>query len=82
MVKKFEPYTVEEDLSMIAFVLKHNMVDRMKGRAVWKMAADEQLCSGRTWESMKVRFRKEILPKIDQYDLNQEDRYSIYMPLS
>jgi hypothetical protein len=36
-----------------------------------KHASNHQLCGGRTWQSMKERFLKKILPSIESFDLTE-----------
>ena len=71
-------YTLSEDESILEFVIKSKRLDELKGNIVWKIAQKEDICQGRSWQSMKERFRKHIMPNIDlsQYDitLKQKER--------
>ena len=58
-------YSKEEDVKILNFIIKNK-----RGNELWKVIEARHLLEDRSWQSMKERFRKIILPKISQYDLD------------
>ena len=64
-------YSKEEDVIILNFIIKNKRFADIRGNELWKVIEARNLLDGRSWQSMKERFRKVILPKISQYDLDQ-----------
>jgi len=64
-------YTNIEDLKIIEFMESNQRFD-VGGRALWQLMETRGVLSGRSWHSMKERFRKVIMKKIRSYGLSEE----------
>lgn len=62
--KKF--YTHAEDSAILVFVVKSDLIHEVKGNCLWK-AAERDFDHSRTWQSLKNRFFKNILPKLERF---------------
>ena len=67
-------YSLTEDESILGFVLKTKRFEELKGKTIWEEAENKDICLGRSWQSMKERFRKHIMPQIDSYDITLKDK--------
>ncbi|XP_054155452.1 uncharacterized protein LOC128953933 [Oppia nitens] len=68
-------YTLSEDEAILEFIIKSNRLDELRGKVLWEEAETNDVCIGRSWQSMKERFKKKIMPEIDEYDiLSKKDR--------
>ena len=63
-------YSKEEDVKILNFIIKNKRFSDIRGNELWKVIEARHLLEDRSWQSMKERFRKIILPKISQYDLD------------
>ena len=61
-------YDEEEDERLLRFILERKALPRVKGRAFWQ-EAESSCASGhtRSWQSLKNRFFKNIVPSIDSF---------------
>ena len=84
-VKKLQPvpkgtlYDSDEDERIVRFILQEDAINRIKGRAFWQ-EAEAAYASGynRTWQSLKNRFLKNIVPKLNTFEcLTDQDRKQI-----
>ena len=67
------PYSKEEDLSMITFLKdwkskKGNLP--LGGNRIWKIMEKKTVCKGRTWESMKERWRGYLTDNLDKFNID------------
>ena len=62
-------YTRDEDLKIIKFIIDKKRFDDVKGNELWQVMEDRKVVEGRSWQSMKERFRKVIRGKIKSYEL-------------
>ena len=67
-------YSKDEDLKIIQFIIDNKRFDDVKGNELWKVLEERNVLKGRTWQSMKERFRKVIVNKLNQYKINSSDR--------
>ena len=65
-------YTKQEDLKIIQFICDNKRFADVKGNEVWKVMEERKVVEGRTWQSLKERFRKNILKNIKNYSLESE----------
>ena len=65
-------YSRDEDLKIIEFISENKRFDDVKGNELWKIMVDRNVVEGRTWQSLKERFRKVIMKKIRQYGLPKD----------
>jgi len=67
-----EPYTRKEDLEIINFIKKQKSRRRFSvslgGNRIWKRMEEKKICSGRSWESMKERWRKVLSHNYQEND--------------
>ena len=66
--RKFLP---KEDSQLVKFFLTEGCYGERKGVAVWKRIAAEDVCPGRTWQSLKERFLKRILPNLPKFKVTE-----------
>ena len=64
-------YSKEEDLKIISFIVDNKRFLCVGGNKLWKIMEERAILDGRSWQSMKERFRKVISPKINQYKLDK-----------
>ena len=64
-------YSKEEDLKIISFIVDNKRFLDVGGNELWKIMEERAVLDGRSWQSMKERFRKVISPKINQYKLDK-----------
>ena len=68
---KADPDDNREDLKIIGFIVEKNRFLDVGGNELWKMMEKRTVLEGRSWQSMKERFRKVIFPNINQYNLDK-----------
>ena len=61
-------------MAIIKFVTQGDRYLSAKGIKIWKDAERGEICPGRTYWSMNERFKKIILPNLDRYNLDEEQR--------
>ena len=64
-------YSKEEDLKIISFIVDNRRFQEVGGNELWKIMEERTVLEGRSWQSMKERFRKVIYPKIHMYKLDK-----------
>ena len=57
------PYTVQDQKAIIQYIVKKQRYNDVKGRELWERMEKVDVC-GRTWQSMKEHFRKQIKDQI------------------
>ena len=65
-------YTRSEEENIIQWIIENKRHSEIKGIKMWKELEESNEVPGRTCQSMKERFRKHILPKIQHYQLEKE----------
>jgi len=70
--KNAKQYTEEEDLNILKYIEENQMFENVKGRKVWQEIEEKNILEGRTWQSMKERFRKVMMTRIKSYGLIEE----------
>ena len=65
-------YSREEDLNILKFIAENKRFDDVRGNEVWQVMEERKVVKGRSWQSMKERFRKEISARIKSYGLSKE----------
>jgi len=64
-------YTTVEDLKILEFMVTNRRFD-VGGRAMWETMESRAVLPGRSWHSIKERFRKVIIKNIRSYGLSEE----------
>ena len=62
-------YSRAEDLAILGFITDNKCFG---GVDMWKLMEQKEVLVGRSWQSMKERFRKKILINIKLYNLSKE----------
>ena len=65
-------YDKDEDMKILNFIIENKRFNDLGGNDVWKVMQDRKILDGRSWHSMKERFRKVILKNIDSYGLHSD----------
>ena len=60
-------YSKAEDVKIVNFIAENKRFQDTKGNELWKVMEERSVLEGRSWQSMKERFRKVIITKITQY---------------
>jgi len=70
-------YTKEDDLKIIKYLLENKRCGDVKGRTMWEMLAARNIVEGRSWQSLRERFLKQIRKKLENkpnaYNLSQRE---------
>jgi hypothetical protein len=68
-VKRGTPYSDVEDDSILDYILAKDDFRYLMGRAFWQEAEMHEASGlNRTWQSLKERFVKSIMPNLDKFD--------------
>ena len=70
--KNSKYYTKEEDLVILKFIEANQLFKDMKGKKGWHDIEEKIILEGRTWQSMKERFRKVMMKRIQSYGLSKK----------
>merc|ERR1719203_3207 len=68
------PYTVNEDLKIVKFIVETKRYDETGGNSLWKTMEERKVVPNRSWSSLKERFRKVIMGNIDQFEMAEDIR--------
>lgn len=74
------PYTIEEDTLILKIIVEAKCFYKLRGNGFWKDLSQIGAFD-RTWQSLKERFRKIIMPDIfsDKYDIPEAHKRMIYL---
>ena len=61
-----------KDLKILKFIAENKRFDDVRGKEVWQGMEEGKVVKGRSWQSMKERFRKVISARIKSYGLSNE----------
>ena len=67
------PYSFIEDQKIVKWIAKTDNYSKVNGIAMWKLMEKCNVLKDRSYQSMKERFRKVIIGKIDTYDLREDE---------
>ena len=75
-------YIREEDLAIINFISSTGQYANVGGIPMWKALVAEGVVTGHSWQSIKDRFRRQILKRIGEYGLprEEEQRFALSLP--
>ena len=62
---KMKPFSKDEDMKMIHYIVKYGIFSVLKGNTVWKIIEKTVYRHSRTWSSLKDRFHKSVLPRLE-----------------
>jgi len=70
-------YSMAEDKKILNYIIDLGRVEEvglsLGGNRFWKMLEKKSVVVGRSWQSMKERFRKKIVKNLDNYGLSDSD---------
>ena len=77
------PYSRSEEKKIIQWIIEHQRFSEVNGIKMWKILGGCNVLPDRSYQSMKERFRKHILPNIQQYqdqNISKDDidRFKMY----
>ncbi|XP_076048677.1 uncharacterized protein LOC143029709 isoform X2 [Oratosquilla oratoria] len=61
-------YTIREDIALLAFIQDCAGYEKVGGNQLWKMMEKSGKLKNRTWHSLKERYRKVIMQRLDTYE--------------
>jgi len=78
---KGNPYKRSEEKKILEWIIKTKRYSETKGIAMWKILESSNEVPNRSHQSMKERFRKNIAPNIQHYQLDEEDvaKFRLYI---
>ena len=68
------PYSHKEEQKIVKWIAKHRRYSEVNGIAMWKLMAESGELGDRSYQSLKERFRKHIIGKINIYDLSEAEK--------
>jgi len=68
---KSMPFTREEDTKMVQYIRKKNVGGHLGGNIFWEIMEQENVCPGRSWQSLKSRWLKTLKSKVDDFPLDE-----------
>ncbi len=55
--------------AMLQFIVRRRLYSKLKGNEAWKLMERSRACPGRTWQSLKENFRRQVMPQVGTYSL-------------
>merc|ERR1719319_1929364 len=69
-VEEHDVVRADREFKMLKFIFKRKAYKLLKGNVIWQKMEENYVCGGRrTWQSMKEHFRKQVMPKIQQFGI-------------
>ncbi|RWS08501.1 telomeric repeat-binding factor 2-interacting protein 1-like isoform X1 [Dinothrombium tinctorium] len=65
-------YSRDEDNKLLKWLYNRKYLDQTRGNQIW-MTAEKEKVLNRTWQSMRERYLKRLLPNLYLYDLTYEE---------
>ena len=72
-VKSNTGFTFEEDKAIVGYLLEIGGLSKSGGNKLWKKIAVIDELQGRSWQSIKNRFRRYIITDLDTYGTRKEE---------
>ena len=66
------PYTRKEDEEIVEWIVKNQAYKDLKGNKVWEEMEVDEVGRGRTYQSLKERFKKKIITQIHTFSLSED----------
>ena len=67
-----KPYSAEEEKEVVDYLLTKGGLSRVGGNQLWKEMEEEGVCAGRSWQSLKARFAKAIIGRLQDFGTSRE----------
>ncbi|KAL1517400.1 hypothetical protein ABEB36_001167 [Hypothenemus hampei] len=70
------PYTSEEDKKILRYIIDGHYEDKVKGVLLWKTMEKDNICPGRSWQSLHSRYKSHISKDFNRpiYELNVTEK--------
>ncbi|KAF7279989.1 uncharacterized protein LOC143201755 [Rhynchophorus ferrugineus] len=65
-------YTISEDKRILRYILDGDYIPQVMGNSLWKQMENDNICPERTWQSLKNRFRRHIMPCVTRPEYQLE----------
>ena len=62
---------------ILQFIVDNGRCEDIGGIALWQLMEERQVVERRSWQSMKERFRRSILKRLDSFDLSEEQKQQL-----
>lgn len=69
-------YTTDEDTLVLKIIIDSVGYYRIRGKSFWEDISNSGLID-RSWQSIKERFEKHVLPRINSYDISDIEKKNI-----
>jgi len=67
-----EPYTLDEEKELLQYFLSKGGFSKWRGTVLWKKIEKQKLLPGRSWQSMKQRFKMMLINKrLDKHGITE-----------
>ncbi|XP_046394422.1 telomeric repeat-binding factor 2-interacting protein 1-like isoform X2 [Ischnura elegans] len=66
------PYSDNEKKLIIDWIMRNKCYSAVGGNSIWIQMESEEVLEGRSWQSMKEHFRKQIMPSIKKFGLSEK----------
>ena len=67
------PYSRMEEEAMVSFFMNKGGFKLRKGNKVWQQMENSGICPGRTWQSMKQKWNKYVMKRLDKFGVTIEE---------
>ena len=67
-----QSYTQSEDIDVLNFLIKGSFFRLTKSDMIWKHMKEKGLNPSRSWQGLRTRFHRNILPNLDKYGLTHQ----------
>ena len=59
---------------ILRFIVDNGRCEDTGGIALWQLMEERKVVERRSWQSMKERFRRSILKRLEDFDLGEEQK--------
>ena len=67
-----KPYSAKEEKELVDYLLTKGGLSRVGGNQLWKEMEEEGVCTGRSWQSLKARFAKAIIGRLQDFGTSRQ----------
>jgi len=77
------PYSRKEQEQIVNWIIENHCYKDLRGINIWKTMEKEVVMRGRSYQSLKEHFRKQIIPQIHKFKLSEDivDNFKVGMGL-
>ena len=62
---------------ILQFIVDNGRCEDTGGIALWQLMEERQVLERRSWQSIKERFRRSILKRLEAFDLGEEQKQQL-----